>query len=78
MLVHSHPPPFGKLPAKLIRDPIWVYAVPAVSFFFNEYREKLRTRGMFVLNCLLELILVVPAWTVIWTWVQLSIGWAWI
>jgi hypothetical protein len=51
--------------SKWLGDPLWVYTVPTISFFALDLRNNPRERRAFVVTSCFELLLAIPAWTII-------------
>lgn len=51
--------------SKWLGDPIWVYAVPILSFLALDLRNRPRNRSRFLVASSFELFVAIPAWTVI-------------
>lgn len=62
-----------------IGDPIAVLAVPTVSFFFDYFKGDYYLRGFQTVRFLLEILVGVPVWFIIWVYIQcFLLGWVWI
>ena len=73
-------PDGSRLPiSRWIGDPIWCFLVPTISFYFGEIRMRnfpVRSeRVVHGIHSLVEVFVCLPAWTFIWLFVQMKIGW---
>lgn len=73
-------PDGSRLPiSRWIGDPIWCFLVPTISFYFGEIRMRnfpVRSeRVVHGIHFLVEVFVCLPAWTFIWLFVQMKIGW---
>lgn len=65
--------PFRLAIHEWVGDPIWVFAIPAISFFMIEYRAKNISRKNFLLVVVLELFLLFPIWTFAWAFFEIAV-----
>ena len=66
-------PPFRLPMHKWIGDPVWVFAVPTLSFIAFDISKHQRSLKRFLIHSGVELAIVFPIWTVIWIYLQFVI-----
>lgn len=69
---------WARLPlSKWVGDPVWVYAVPIVSFALFDLRRQAPSRRTYLIRNAAEMIVLIPAWTYTWIIAQQRLGWWW-
>jgi len=64
--------------ANWIGQPVTAYIVPTAFFLYDVLANKRPSLKFYTIRSLLELLILVPLWVLIWAWTELSLGWAWI
>jgi hypothetical protein len=71
--------PFGLPPSKWIGTPVWIFAIPFLSFWFFDLNDKWCSPTAFLIRSLIEIVVLFLVWSYIWGFIQLFIlEWAWI
>jgi hypothetical protein len=70
--------PFGLAPSRWIGTPVWLFAVPFLSFLIFDRTITLGTPMAYLARSLVEIIVLFHVWSYIWVWTQLLLEWAWI
>lgn len=69
---------WARLPtSKWLGDPVWVYAIPTVSFVVFDLRQNSISPRTCLLRSVAELVVIVPAWTYAWIIAQMYFRWWW-
>ena len=67
-------PTYHSLFTHLILSPIWVYAIPTISFFWLDQCGKTPNSETYFGRSLIEIFAVLPIWSVLFTLFCLAIG----
>lgn len=70
--------PFGEPLSKWIGDPIWVFAIPTISFLIFDLKNIWCKPLGFFIRSIIEIIIIFTIWSSIWLTLQLSFEWVWI
>ncbi len=69
------PESLGLPPSKWLGVPIWLFAIPFVSFLIFDFNDSCCTQKVYLVRSTLEILIVFHVWLYAWALIQWSMGW---